>query len=201
MARKNALKKRLAFSQGHIRTISKFGFLMNTVTLRKASIEDFERIASLHALSWRSAYRGILSDEYLDNDLEEERKDHWRNKLARLMGKEFVILAEDQTGLLGFAAVLDKPENGYEAFIDNLHVRPELKGRGIGKKLMRAVAMQLSSSGRNSVYLWVLKGNDAAEAFYKSRGGSPADVSTVNFGGKVVGETRFVWNTLEALLK
>jgi hypothetical protein len=37
------------------------------VTLREAAEYDFAAIARLHADSWRSAYRGILYDEFLDN--------------------------------------------------------------------------------------------------------------------------------------
>ena len=41
-------------------------------------------IATLHAASWMSAYRGLLSDEYLDNDLEGERKKYWLKKMPTI---------------------------------------------------------------------------------------------------------------------
>jgi ribosomal protein S18 acetylase RimI-like enzyme len=165
--------------------------------IRDALITDSENIGLLHARSWRTAYRGILSDEYLDNDLETERKQYWHSKLLTLTSKDFVLVAEDNNNLLGFAAVLDEPEAGYDALIDNLHVQPDIKGQGIGGKLMKAIAERLHASARKSAYLWVLNGNTSAAEFYKSKGGQPADQSTGKFGNEAVAKTRFVWPTFE----
>ena len=173
---------------------------MDTVSLRDYRLSDADAIGTLHAQSWFIAYRGILLDSYLDNDLQGERQAYWRDKLPTLLSKEFIIVAEDNTGILGFAAVMDKPENGYDALLDNLHVRPDLKGQGLGGQLMRAVAKQLQATGRSSFYLWVLAGNVAAEEFYKAKGGVPEEASTTEFGGKVVGKKRFVWTDLGVLI-
>jgi ribosomal protein S18 acetylase RimI-like enzyme len=95
---------------------------------------------------------------------------------------------------------MDKPDQGYDAMLDNLHVRPDLKGQGVGGKLMKAVAVKLQTTGRTSFYLWVLHGNDAAAEFYKSKHGLPQDTGTVEFGGKTVGRTRFIWTDLNMLI-
>lgn len=173
---------------------------MNTIQLREFRPVDADAIGALHAQSWSTAYRGILSDSYLSNNLDEERKGYWRTKVMTLSAKEFIIVAEHAQGIAGFAAVMDQPENGYHALLDNLHVRPDLKGRGLGGRLMKAVAAKLQATDRTSFYLWVLKGNVAAEEFYKSKGGMPSDVSSAEFAGKVVDRTRFVWTDLNALI-
>ena len=170
---------------------------MKNVNIRDAKISEAEKIAALHAASWMSAYRGLLSDEFLDNDLEGERKKHWLKKMPSLTEKEFVLVAEVNGELIGFVAVLDKPEAGFDALVDNLHVRPDLKGQGIGGQLLNAVAVQLLRTKRKSFYLFVLKGNTFAENFYLAKGGKPLDIMTHDFGGKVVQATRFVWDELE----
>jgi ribosomal protein S18 acetylase RimI-like enzyme len=174
---------------------------MDTNRIRQAKNTDSEKIALLHANSWRTTYRGLLPDSFLDNDLDGERKRYWNKKMLGLTDEDFVLLAERGPDLAGFIAVLNKPENGFEAFIDNLHVSRDLKGGGIGTALMKAAAERLQRTGKKSAYLWVLKGNDAAEAFYFARGAERADVSSVDFGGKEVLQTRFVWKTLDSLLK
>lgn len=173
---------------------------MDQIIVRDATSADAGNIGALHAASWRSAYRGLLLDEYLDNNLEAERKTYWTKKLASLSTLEFVLVAMQGATVAGFIAVLDKPEKGYAAFIDNLHVRPQLKGFGIGGKLMKAAAERLKRTQRNSVYLWVLEGNVAAEKFYLAKGGKPLDPCRVEFGGAMVNETRFAWDRLDALL-
>lgn len=172
---------------------------MSSVIIRSATAEDAAAIGKLHAISWRSAYRGLLSDEYLDNDLEGERIRYWSDKMRSLSGKEFVLLAKEESAIVGFVAVMDKPEKGYDALIDNLHVLPHLKGKGIGGTLMKAAADMLRETGRKSVYLWVLNGNAPAAEFYKTKGGKAADESVDNFGGKMVAATRFVWSDLITL--
>ena len=172
---------------------------MDNISLRDYRPTDVEAIGALHAQSWFTAYRGILLDNYLDNDVRTERQRYWRDKLSGLSPKDFIVVAENSEGVIGFAAVMDEPENGYAALLDNLHVRPDLKGQGVGGQLMMAVAERLQATGRASFYLWVLRGNVAAEEFYKAKYGQAADVSTIEFGGKIVGRTRFVWTNLNLL--
>lgn len=174
---------------------------MSKPIFRPATPADAVTIAELHAASWRIAYRGLLLDQYLDNDLAGERRTYWSKKVLSLTDKEFIILAtDDHDHALGFVAVMDEPELGYSALVDNLHVRPDLKGQGIGKALMQSAARQLSASGRTSYYLWVLNGNDPAFRFYASIGGIESDERTVHFGGKDVKATRFVWPNFDHVL-
>ena len=44
------------------------------MTIRAARPDDAPAVAMLHANSWRSAYRGILRDEFLDGALDENRR-------------------------------------------------------------------------------------------------------------------------------
>jgi len=172
---------------------------MKGLKIREAKLSEAELIGSLHASSWMTAYRGLLSDEYLDNDLEAERRKYWLKKMPTITNKEFVLVAEENGELIGFVAVLDKPEAGFDALVDNLHVRPDLKRRGIGGKLLNAVATRLLDTQRKSFYLFVLIGNTEAENFYLAKGGRPLDILTHEFGGKVVQATRFAWEHLEGM--
>lgn len=172
----------------------------SAVLLRDATLSDSDRIALLHSQSWRSAYKGLLSAGYLENNLADERRKYWKEKLASLTSKEFVIIAENESGIVGFAAVMDTPQRGYDALLDNLHVHPDLKGLGTGGKLLKAVALRLQQSGRNSFYLWVLKGNTPAELFYKAKGARVEDQGSGMFGGQEIEETRFVWDDLSVLI-
>ena len=168
--------------------------------IRDAVPADVDAVASLHARSWMIAYRGLLSDEYLDNDLEGERKKYWRSKAPAMTAMEFMLVAALQDDIVGFITVMDIPQRGLSALVDNLHVRSDLKGLGVGGALMKAAARKLMRSGRHSFYLWVLEGNTAAEKFYISKGGVPEDKIASEFGGKVVNATRFVWRDFDELL-
>ncbi|HTE29690.1 MAG TPA: GNAT family N-acetyltransferase [Chryseolinea sp.] len=183
-----------------IGTFPQICIAMERFVIRKAGRADADAIGSLHAASWRVAYRGLLSDNYLDNDLDGERRKYWKGKMPVLTSREFVLVAETDHYVIGFISVLDIPEVGYAALVDNLHVRPDLRGNGLGKALMRAAAERLIDSGRTNYYLWVLNGNSPAEKFYRSLSGVPADEKSSEFGGKTVKATRFVWDNFNRVL-
>lgn len=174
---------------------------MKKVNIVEATAADSQVIGALHAASWRIAYRGLLTDEYLDNDLDGERKKYWAKKMVSLKPGEFVLLAEADSVVVGFISIMDIPDEGYSALVDNLHVTPQLKGLGVGAAMMRAAAKRLKAVGKHNFYLWVLEGNTPAEKFYLAKFGRPLDRAQSEFGGKMVWATRFVWDNFDSLLR
>jgi len=71
--------------------------------LRPVIASDAEVIAGLHTESWRDAYRGILTDAYLDGDILPERQAHWRARLERPTPGQFGFLALREATPVGFA--------------------------------------------------------------------------------------------------
>src|SRR5262245_61985606 len=88
---------------------------------REATAADAEQIAQLHAASWQRTYRGILRDEYLDNDALADRRAVWAERLdptipshgvavADARGRasrdsQFVVVADADGELRGFVCV------------------------------------------------------------------------------------------------
>jgi hypothetical protein len=70
--------------------------------IRLAAEADAEAIARLHAASWRTAYRGALSDAYLDGPIEAERIEVWRQRFESPSENQFVAVAESREQLDGF---------------------------------------------------------------------------------------------------
>jgi ribosomal protein S18 acetylase RimI-like enzyme len=88
------------------------------------------------------------------------------------------------------------------SLLDNLHVAGELKNQGIGTRLMAETARAVIERALSpSLYLWVLKQNTSAQAFYEARGGSRTgeERSEPPGGGAVVG-LRYYWPDAAALL-
>lgn len=142
------------------------------MTYRLAQPADADRIADLHARSWQTAYRGILSDTYLDHEAPTERRAVWRNRFADPAPNQRVLLAEEAGTLVGFIALFldDHPELG--TLVDNLHADPDHKGRGIGSGLLReAVRLILPEATAPGFYLAVFEQNQPAIRFYERLGG------------------------------
>lgn len=64
-------------------------------------------------------------------------------------------------------------------YLEDLFVLPEMRGRGVGKKLLQALAAQAVSEGCGRVEWSVLDWNEPAIRFYKSLGALPMDEWTV----------------------
>jgi ribosomal protein S18 acetylase RimI-like enzyme len=169
--------------------------------LREASLADAASIASLHAESWRSAYRGILRDEFLDGDIFSDRSVLWEQRLSTAQADQLVLLALDGSSLIGFACVFGAADPKWGAHLDNLHVRPAAKGLGIGTQLVdRAVTWVRSRFPGHGLFLWVYEANTGARRFYEKLGGEVREqqVSAAPGGGTVV-RLRYVWTNLDAL--
>ncbi|WP_433470555.1 N-acetyltransferase family protein [Saccharomonospora azurea] len=63
-------------------------------------------------------------------------------------------------------------------YLEDLYVRPEMRGRGLGKELLATLAKECVDRGYARLEWWVLNWNPATE-FYKSLGAQPMDEWTV----------------------
>ena len=170
---------------------------------RDATEADAPRIGALHAASWRLAYRGMLSDEYLDGDLVSERTTVWTERLTAPKPRQRVVLAEADRRLAGFACAFgsDDPELG--TLLDNLHVEQDFQRQGIGAKLMTEIAVwcQEESPGEG-LFLWVLEPNWPARHFYQRLGAEPVrkEVWLSPDGGSIPCLC-YAWQRVETLLQ
>jgi GNAT superfamily N-acetyltransferase len=165
--------------------------------LRHALASDTEAIAALHAESWRSAYRGLVPDDFLGPGLDAERLQAWRERFASLDPDRLVLVAASDDQLVGFTCVLAAAEPGFGPLLDNLHVKPGWRGRGIGARLLhesRAWVRQIAPG--QPMHLWVMEGNTAARAFYRAQGGSEGERRVNEMGGTPVTAVRCTWAAL-----
>lgn len=130
-------------------------------------------IAPLHAASWKSAYRGILSDHYLDHVVDKERLTHWHQHVRDLAASDGeIFLARVDDVPVGFLCIEHSlaEANIDAAYVNNLHVLPHIKGQGIGTALLAAGAQWAKARGFSQMTLFVFEDNLAARAFYKANG-------------------------------
>lgn len=171
------------------------------VSLRPATPSDTEAIARLHAESWRVAYRGMFSDAYLDGDVFADRLATWTERLAHPAANQYVVVDEDADSLTGFACAYGDDDPAWGTLLDNIHVRPGIKRRGGGTRLLAEVARwALTTHPASGLYLWVLADNVPAQRFYERWGARNAETKRFDPpGGGSVESFRYVWSDLAAL--
>jgi GNAT superfamily N-acetyltransferase len=176
---------------------------MSAIECRPAEAYDVEAIAALHADSWRRNYRGAYLDSYLDGDVVTDRLAVWRKRITRPEATFRTIVAQHEGAFAGFVHTNLDDDPRWGALVDNLHVVHELKGQGIGTRLMEASARTvLDSTPGTGLYLWVLDVNVAAQAFYAARGGVEAgrEMRGPFPGGGTALARRIVWPDPSRLL-
>lgn len=146
------------------------------LVIRAMHAGDVQTVASLHVASWRTAYRGILRDAFLDLDAAGNRERHWRMRLAATSGTAAGLVAERAGTALGFAYLVADADSARGTLLDNLHVLPEERGRGTGKRLLVAAAREVLTRGwPPGLHLWVFEANVEARRFYIRCGGQEVD--------------------------
>lgn len=170
--------------------------------IRAAVADDIPALVDLQVASWRDAYRGLMPDGFLDGDLLANRKAFWARKWATRHPEDLILLSErPDVGVVGLVSVeVGRPHRPRAAFLDSLHVRPGLRGGGLGGKLMVAAADQLQSHEVRSLSLEVLTGNLSAIAFYRRLGGTLGPSRRVPFLGFNINEQDVLWDDLSALV-
>jgi GNAT superfamily N-acetyltransferase len=161
--------------------------------VRAAVPEDAYDLARLHVRSWRSAYRGLISQEYLDSLTPEMWTDKYNFGRMGLRVPS-TLVAVDGTTVCGLATTglcrdYDLPDFGE---LMAIYVDPSCVRAGIGSLLITAARARLRGLGVAGVALWVMRENINARRFYE-RDGWKFDGTHRSeiFGNQSVDEVRY----------
>lgn len=167
--------------------------------IRPAKPGDADSIARVHVAAWRTTYRGILADSYLDSLSVEERAAGWRGLLVN--PDQFTLVAEVEGEVVGFAN--GGPERsghyGFEGQLYALYLLSEFRGRGIGRKLFRHTATTSLDRETDGMLVFCLEQNPYRR-FYERMGGEFVCRRTIRIGGRSFDEVAYGWRELPAVV-
>lgn len=89
------------------------------------------------------------------------------------MREVLVLLAEDGSAARGFAYATYRPSPYYDGpvgYLEELYVRPGVRGRGIGAELMAALLADAAARGAGEIHIGVDEIDDGARRFYERHG-------------------------------
>lgn len=157
---------------------------MNKIIIRKASKIDAEGITLLHDKVWKSSYRGIFPDEWLDKPLDVIKASIIRRKKKIEIDIENNwpnIVAISNNQIIGWIAGGLNNDNNYpyDAELNAIYILKDFQYQGIGKVLVKSFVDLVKYNQLTSMILWVLKANSNAIKFYH------------RLGGKLVGEKKY----------
>lgn len=134
--------------------------------VRLATIDDVEKMSKVVVDTWKVAYKGLISQAYLNKLTSETYNERFKRQLYAK--KLLFLVAEVQGKIVGMlqANVIDE-----EMRIDMLYVSPVYQKNGIGKALLDKSIKDNTSVQK--VVLDVLDKNMNAKLFYEQQGFFP----------------------------
>jgi ribosomal protein S18 acetylase RimI-like enzyme len=144
-----------------------------TVSIRDIEREDAAAIARIHVGAWLAAYRGLMSDEFLDGLRVERWEAGWKTNLSGDALPTVRVAVRDGV-VVGFCSMVmpsrDEDTGDDVAEVAALNVSPDEWRSGVGRELMHDVLTRFRRNGFAVASLWVVDGNERAQQFYTRLG-------------------------------
>ncbi|HEY1420546.1 MAG TPA: GNAT family N-acetyltransferase [Candidatus Dormibacteraeota bacterium] len=165
--------------------------------VRRADLGDAEAIARVHVATWRTTYRGLLPDTFLDSLAEPHYADRWRRVIGDASTRVYV--AEHDGAVAGFASGGRERagEDGFHGELYALYVDNLAQRNGYGRELVRAVVEGLRDMAIDDMIVWVHRENSAARGFYERLGGRYVRTQPVTIGATLLHESSYGWRSLD----
>ena len=145
------------------------------MSVRYAVVEDAKRITEIKVDGWKTAYRGIFPDEFLETLDAESRIESVKEAISENPNNGFVFEDEDKN-ILGFCQFggsrwVEEFGEEYDCELYAIYVLSESRGQGIGSALFNATLAEFKSRNKKGMLVNVLEENTASVNFYKKLGG------------------------------
>ncbi|EEK53056.1 GNAT family N-acetyltransferase [Bacillus sp. ISTL8] len=167
--------------------------------IRKVSKQDIEVVAKVYVDGWKTTYRGLVPDQYLDKLSYEEAEKRW-NQFLDKENESFIYVAMNDKGkIVGFASGRSNEEKHFTGELYALYLLQDCRAFGVGRQLLSAVARHFKESGIHSMLVWGMEQNKSGLGFYKRMSGKEYIRRTSTFGETVVDDVAYGWNDISVL--
>ena len=144
--------------------------------IRAAAIGDAARTAEIEVISSRFAYRNILSDEYLTQELTVESRVPVHTRWISEKRFDMYVYEDPDTGtvrgMMGIGMCEDDDKK--DAFeLHFLYVDPDCLRMGIGSEMLRFFEEKGREKGCTEFVIWVLEENGIGIGFYRKHSYTP----------------------------
>lgn len=150
--------------------------------------DDPLEISNIYERSWKSAYKGIIPQEYLDSI----PSGRWVNGIGKAGINHLILIEKEKT--IGAASFCKSRWEKYGDYgeVVSLYFLPDYMGKGYGGLLLSRCVEELKQRGFHKVLLWVLEENHRARKFYKKNGFVCSGVNMEDkLGGKELREVLY----------
>lgn len=162
---------------------------METVSIRDAEVEDITDILRITEQSWNAAYSEILSEEMIDQTMEEFREGDVTQRLIEREDAAFFV-AERSDTIVGYISSVPSDDENV-AVLGALYVDPDCWNEGIGTELLQTFEEFCRQRGAEWIQFYVLDENEIGLSFYQKHGYREIDERDTDRFGEPVTERVF----------
>lgn len=168
--------------------------------VRKAVPGDGPGIANVYIKSWKTTYKGIISDDYLNSMDFDKRAESWERIIES--GSSINFIAENGSGeIVGFASggqeQTDDPK--YKGEVYAIYLLESHQRKGLGKRLVKPLIEALINRDFPNLVIWALEEN-TCRSFYESIGGKIVNKKAILISGSPLVEVAYGWEDIQEAL-
>ena len=170
--------------------------------IRRATARRRARHRARAVDSWRTTYRGMIPDAYLDGMQVEASTALWDRVLTGRTEHHVRVRRGTWDGHRRFRRrqPIAAPKHGFDAELTAIYLRREFQRAGLGRGLVGAVAGAQRELGATGLLTWVIAGNKPARVFYERLGGELVVEQPFQWDGMDLMEAGYGWRDLSALV-
>jgi ribosomal protein S18 acetylase RimI-like enzyme len=162
----------------------------------------------MHVASWLETYPGLLPPSMLTSLSVDKRLAMWKQVIGATPtpGSAKVYLAQINKEIVGFGSCVSQrtqtlKDSGYDGEISAIYVLRAFQRRALGRRLLHAMASDLSARGFAAVSLWVLRDNAPARHFYERYGAQVVAEREESRPDGALSEVAYGWMKLAELVR
>ncbi|MFC3959838.1 GNAT family N-acetyltransferase [Halovivax cerinus] len=160
------------------------------MNFREATAADVEAIRSMARESVTASYTSFLSEETIQDALEQWYSDEATSDLVE--SDDTVILLAENDQPAGFSQSEVVGDGETVGNVHWLHVRPDERGAGLGSRLLTRTREALLDAGAEGIRGFVLEGNEGGNRFYEEHGFERAGTRSITIGSDTYTENVYV---------
>ena len=167
------------------------------IEIKKPDVQNAGEIIKVNKDTWKTSYRGIVSDDYLDslNSLDEKRIERCMKQIQDNNPYLIALINGKIVGMLLYGKSRDD-KHKESGEINAIYVLKEYQGYGIGKKLFLEAVKCLVNENYNSMIIGCLERNPSNN-FYIKMGGKIDYKTECTIGGKNYIENIFYFDNIK----
>lgn len=175
---------------------------MNYEIKKVTELDDLDPYIRVNTLAWNETYKGIVSDVFLKNIMDNTLKniERQKNKFEEDINEEYyeryiLLYNGEPVGMtsIGKSRIEEYPNSGE---LRSLYLLDKVKGKGFGKILFEFDIKRLKELGFNDMVIGCLKDNTKANGFYQHVGGELSFIRNITIGDQVLEENVYYYKKI-----